>query len=209
MKIKIRIAVAGDADGLVMIKDQLPLTYSDGRVTTGGFLLGTDRDTYLQYINHDYCLVAEKEHSIIGFGIILKDQSLKKSDIWQRRREAKWTIDIDAFEQQKICYFEQLAFLKGYSREVLKLSYNLVCRAFADGHAHLFTTTVKEPILNLAAVPYILKASGKKVGNINEQYPLIGQINSDIYKVDADLMVATVKSSALYHFLKSHYIAFK
>jgi len=37
MKINIRVAVAGDADGLVMIKDQLPLTYSDGRVSTGGF----------------------------------------------------------------------------------------------------------------------------------------------------------------------------
>ncbi len=209
MKIKIRKAIASDVDGFVSIKDQLPLRYTDGRITRGGFLLGTDGKTYLHYILNDYCLIAEKDGHMIGFGIILKDSSVKRSDIWQRRFDAQWNIKIEDFEKKNICYFEQLAFVNGYSREVIKLAYNLVCWAFAAGHQHLFTTTVREPILNLAAVPYIIKASGSLVGHIHENYPLIGAIRSDIYKIDPDLMYRSVAQSALYPFLKTHYIAFE
>lgn len=201
MKTKVRVATVDDVPGLIKIKDQLPLTLVDGTTTTGGFLLGTDADTYRQYIEQDYCLVAEKENEIIGFGIILKDSSVRNSDIWLRRQQANWSIDIKPFESRKICYFEQLAFLKGHSRDVLKLAYNLARWAFEDGHTYLFTTTVHEPIVNLAAIPYILRASGKKVGNINELYAKIGAINSDIYGIESVAFQAAVTSSVFNTFL--------
>ncbi|MFK7947272.1 MAG: hypothetical protein AB8G11_06775 [Saprospiraceae bacterium] len=205
---KIRKAIPNDVKDFIKVKNQLPFKYSDGRTSSGGFLLGTDEATYLKYITNDYCLVAENESGIVGFGIMLKDESVKKSDVWTRREQAIWTINIKDYEQEKICYFEQLAFLKGHSRTVMSLAYNLTWWAFEDGHTHFFTTTVKYPITNLAAVPYILKASGKKVGNIDEAYPIIGQINSDIYMIKAANFYETAKASKLLPFLQKHYIRF-
>ena len=210
MSIKIRKARTEDVKGFMDVKNQLPFKYTDGRkTTTGGFLLGTNEETYLNYIQNDYCLVAEDNEQIIGFGIVLKDESVRKSDVWERRNEASWTIDIEAYEDEKICYFEQLAFLKGHSRQVLKLAYHLVCFAFQKGHNHLFTTTVKFPITNLAAVPYILKASGNKVGEIDENYPIIGRIQSDIYLINVKEYFSTIENSAFYPFFQQNMIDFK
>lgn len=205
---KIRKATPNDVKDFINIKNQLPFKYTDERTSSGGFLLGTDKETYLKYITNDYCLVAENQDGIVGFGIMLKDESVKKSDVWTRRHQATWRIDITKYETKQLCYFEQLAFLKGHSRTVISLAYNLTSWAFEEGHSHLFTTTVKYPIMNLAAVPYILKASGKKVGNIDEVYPIIGQINSDIYQIEVVKFYAAIKSSKLRPFLDKHYIKF-
>ena len=186
MKTKLRIAVEADAESFIEIKNQLSFTEIKGESTTGGFLLGTDITTYKKYIANDYCLVVEKDSKIIGFGIVLRNEELKQSDIWAKRDLANWSIDIETFTNKQVCYFEQLAFQKGHSREVLKLCYNIICWAF-ESHTYLFTSTVKKPIFNLAAIPYILKSGGTLVGNINEVYPEIGLINSDIYKIDAEI----------------------
>ena len=209
MKTNIRVATVKDVTDFLKIKNQLPLTLSDGGTTTGGFLLGTDEATYQQYVERDYCLVAEKAGEVVGFGIILRDSSLRKSDVWIRREQASWEIDIGSFESRKVCYFEQLAFLNGHSRDVLRLAYNLVRWAFDEGHTYLFTTTVHKPVVNLAAVPYILRASGKKVGNIDETYPGIGEINSDIYGVASEGFSVAVNESALRDFLLSSHILYK
>ena len=198
---KIRKAIAEDVDSLMEIKDQLSFETIEGETTKGGFLLGTDATTYLQYIQNDYCLVAENEGIVVGFGIMLKDETVRQSDIWQRRQIAQWEIDIEAFENRKIAYFDQLAFLHGYNRTVMRLAYQLLNLAFHEGHDCMFATTVHKPIINLAAVPYILKASGSKVGNINETYPLIGEINSDIYLIEKKNFEETVRTSNLFSFL--------
>ncbi len=205
---KIRKATTNDVEDFINVKNQLPFKYTDGRTSSGGFLLGTDKETYLKYIINDYCLVAENKSGIVGFGIMLRDESVRKSDVWTKRHQATWEIDIAEYESKKICYFEQLAFLKGHSRTVMSLAYNLTCWAFEEGHSYFFTTAVKYPVTNLAAVPYILKASGKKIGNIDEIYPVIGQINSDIYMIGATNFYATAKASKLRPFLDKHYIRF-
>jgi hypothetical protein len=198
---KIRKATAADASRFLEIKDQLSFRQVDGTTTKGGFLLGTDEATYQQYINKDYCLVAELDGLVVGFGIMLRDESVRASDIWLRRKSACWEIDIDTYENARIAYFEQLAFMKGYSRTVMKLAYRLLTTGFDGGHEYMFATTVNKPIVNLAAVPYILKASGRKVGNINEYYPLIGEINSDIYMIERNVFETTLKQSHLYAWL--------
>jgi hypothetical protein len=183
MNIKIRKALVEDAYSFLKIKEHLSFKNVSGETTKGGFLLGTNIEEYQLYIKNDFCLVAENDSQIIGFGIVLKDKTLKKSTIWNKRHQTQWEIDIQSYENNKICYFEQLAFLNGYSRTVIRLCYQLMILAFED-HETLFTSTVHAPILNLAAVPYILKASGSKVAIIDEIYPEIGRIQSDIYKIE-------------------------
>lgn len=208
MKTNIRIAKISDAPEFMKIKDQLSFKRIDGSTTTGGFLLGTTMEMYHAFIEKDYCLVAEKNNELIGFGILLKDEQVRKSEMWTRRHKAVWTIDIEQFEEKRICYFEQLAFLPGHSRDVFSVAYNLACWAFEEGHDHMFTTTVHKPILNLAAVPYILRSSGSLVGSIDEYYSMIGAITSDIYKIDAVSFYEAVRASHFLSFLQSHYIPF-
>lgn len=185
MNIKIRKALVEDGYSFLKIKEQLSFKNVSGETTKGGFLLGTNIEEYQLYIKNDFCLVAENDSQIIGFGIVLKDKTLKNSTIWNKRHQTQWEIDIQSYENNKNCYFDQLAFLNGYSRTVIRLCYQLMNLAFED-HETLFTSTVHEPILNLAAVPYILKASGSKVASIDEIYPEIGRIKSDIYKIERE-----------------------
>lgn len=194
----IRRAVPEDAIAFVQIKDQLPLTLSDGSSTKGGFLLGTDLKTYRNYIKNAYCLVATTEQGVVGFGILLPDHLLRESEVWKKRHHAAWYIDLPFYEKQNLCYFEQLAFLPGHRKTVLKLSYNLVKWAFEEGHQTLFATTVNKPVLNLAAIPFIKAAGGIHAGNIDEVYPNIGAINSDIYLMASGLFFQKAQAHSLY-----------
>lgn len=200
MKIKIRYAKPEDAFAMVEIKNQLSFKNVNGTTTTGGFLLGTSLLTYQDYITNDYCLVAENDNQIIGFGIILKNATLQQSDIWTKRHAAHWEINITKYESTNVCYFEQLAFLSGYTRVVIRLCYQLLQLAF-NTHDYLFTTTVSSPILNLAAIPFIEKAGGRKIGRIDEVYVEIGPILSDIYLIEKDIYFKRLEHSNLKPFL--------
>lgn len=199
--INLRYGKQEDVDAMMYIKHQLPLKTADGNPVKGGFLLGTTREQYLSFILNDHCLVAEDHGNVVGFGIMLHNASLRNSDIWQRRHQAAWEVDINDFEDLPICYFEQLAFLPGYKRAVLKLAYQLVMDAFRQGHTHLFATTVHKPVLNIAAVPFIKKADGGLVGRIDEYYPEVGNILSDIYLIDRIKFYDAVPKLAIYPWL--------
>lgn len=200
---KLRKATISDAPAFVAIKDKLPLTLSDGSTSTGGFLLGTNEAAYAEYIHSSWCMVAEDKGRVVGFGIIFPDDVVRQSDIWARRHDAQWTVEISAYEPQRLCYFEQLAFLKGYRRTAIALAYQLTCIAYKEGSEILFTTTVRKPVLNLAAVPFILAAGGIKAGCIDEIYPVAGNILSDIYVVVANNFHANVAAHPLYPFFKA------
>ena len=204
MNHSIRKSIITDATAFVKIKDQLPMLRSQNN--RGGFLLGTNKATYQSYIKNAYSLSAIQNKKVIGFGIIFQDEVLRNTELWQKRSMVDWAVDISQLEQKKICYFEQLAFLTGHRRQVLTLAYNLVNFAFQQGHDVLLTTTVKKPILNLAAVPFIKAAGGKKVGEIDEVYPIIGQIQSSIYLIHANDFYTKVRQHPLFPFLKSNTI---
>ena len=202
----LRIAKKEDASSFIDIKNQLPITRADGTTTRGGFLLGTDLKTYEHYIETCFCLVAEVNHKVVGFGIIFDDDQLRRSHIWQRRELANWNVDLRHYESEMLCYFEQLAFLEGHKRLVIQLAYNLVKWAFRKNHSILFTTTVNKPITNLAAVPFINSVAGIKAGNIDEVYPSIGPINSDIYIIERQLFYKQIAASVLHNYLMLHTI---
>lgn len=198
---KIRKAREHDTESFIEIKNQLTFENIEGSSTKGGFLLGTDINMYKEYIRNEIVLVAEINKKIVGFGIILKNNTVKKSDIWQKRNAAQWTINIEKYDYEPICYFEQLAFTPGHSRLVIQLCFEIIQIAFIK-HIALFTTTVHSPILNLAAVPYVLRAGGTKIGSLKEHYPIIGNIISDIYKISKTDFNTHVLKSNRYEFLQ-------
>jgi len=203
----IRIARRDDAKHFIEIKNHLTFETTNGNNSTGGFLLGTDLATYEFYIANGYCLVAEINHKVIGFGIILGDTLLRKSDLWQRKDEVNWDIDISNYENKTIGYIEQLAFLKGNRRLALKLAYNLAKWVFDNSTNALFTTTVNKPVKNLAALPFIHALSGIKIGEVDEFYPSFGPIKSDIHLIESNNFYQNTKSHPLFNYLNSDLIS--
>jgi hypothetical protein len=202
MKTLIRKARPEDAAAFMAIKAQLPMPQAENQTQQGGFLLGTDEETYRTYILHGQCLVAESAGALVGFGICFPDALVRASEIWQRRDAAQWYIDPASFEQNKLGYIEQMAFLPGHRKAVIALAYNLICWALESGAEVLFTTTVRKPVLNLAAVPLILAGGGQRVGTIDEVYPVVGPIVSDIYLLRAGDFWTHTRSHPLYSYFE-------
>jgi hypothetical protein len=199
---KIRKAKIQDLDRFIDIKNQLSFKNINGKTTKGGFLLGTTAEQYKKFIKNEIVLVAEINNLIVGFGIVLKDETIKNSYIWNKIKEVDWTIDINMIKNNPLCYFEQLAFIPGYSRLAVQLCYEILQIAFKK-HSAIITSTIQSPILNLASIPFILNAGGIKIGNIKETYPIIGNLNSDIYIIEKLNYESNILNSKRFNFLQN------
>jgi hypothetical protein len=204
MKQKIRKSTVKDAQDFVQIKTKLPIPKNKESAKQGGFLLGTDINTYKFYIENGNCLSAIFNNEIVGFGIILPNQLVIKNDLWEKRKQVNWSINFEEIENSNVSYLEQLAFLRGHRKLSLILSYNLVKSVFDNGSDYILTTTVKEPIMNVAAIPYISAIGGYRIGNIDEDYPSVGRINSNIYLIEKEIFYKKIKELSFYDFLKSN-----
>ena len=78
MKRLIRPSCLADAVHFVGIKERLPLDTESDHTQQGGFLLGTDLDTYQFYVDHGSCLSAEVGGEVVGFGIMLPNHLVKR-----------------------------------------------------------------------------------------------------------------------------------
>lgn len=183
---RIRRAHAGDVPGILALRDAL--AYGDGR---GGFLLGTDAEGYRQRLADGLGFVLEDD-GVAGLALVLPDAAFRRSDVWQRREAVQWLEDPAPFVAQRLGYYDQLGVARGpYRRWGAALA---LTAAFAvmEQVDHLVTTTVASPICNLAAVPYIERLGGRRVGHIDEVYPEVGPLVSDLWLVEGDAFRARV-----------------
>lgn len=188
----------------------------------GGFLLGASEEQYRGFIEQDQVLVLEggsseessrqdsgsglenclerslgsKENEIIGFSIVLKDATVRQSEIWQKRNAAQLEgLDWSMIEHARLCYFEQLAVLPGpqarWHGQFLALE--SIVKAM-QSHDICFATVVTHPIRNEAAVPYLKRAGFQLIGSIDEVYPQVGAIHSDIYLLTQEGFQAFMQS---------------
>lgn len=201
MNPKIRKSTLEDANHFIRIKELLPLSTQSKHTKQGGFLLGTNIETYKFYISHGICFTGIAVNEVVGFGIMLPNALVKQSELWEKRKTVKWAVDLATLENSNVSYLEQMAFLKGNRKLTLILSYNLVHTTFENGADYVLTTTVKKPVTNEAAIPLIKAVGGKKVGNIDEVYPQVGAVNSDIYLIDKTTFYQSIKKRISYDFL--------
>ena len=114
---------------------------------------------------------------------MLGDQVFRESEIWKRRDLVRWDT-VPAYEQ-RFAYFDQLAVRPGPARTHVPLLASVaLLDAYMDGVDALISTTVKRPIKNLAAVPYLTAIGAKIVGELDETYPDFGDLTSDVWRVD-------------------------
>lgn len=186
---RLRRASADDLDAILAIKRALPMP--DGRETeSGGFLLGSEDDSYRGLLAVARVWLLEIEGAARGFTVTLDDPVLRASPIWARREAIAWQPEFDpqAWLARRVAYFDQLAVLPGARSRYLGAV--LALRALGElfderGHELVLTTTIVEPIINRAALPYLARVGAREVGRLDETYAEVGSIVSAIHAIEA------------------------
>jgi GNAT superfamily N-acetyltransferase len=181
---KIRPARPGDVEGMLRIKRELKLDPA-GDAPGGGFLLGATREQYgFLVANAQVLALADDDGALGGFAIALPNAVLRSTDLWARRRSIQWGDgNWDALEDARVAYFDQLAVRPGRRHRTYAPALALAAlqRLATTGHQHLFATVVREPVMNLASPPLLHAIGAARVGSIEEHYPEVGRVVSDVY----------------------------
>ena len=185
-----RLRPARPADVPEMLAVKAALRFTDaGSGARGGFLLGSDAEGYLQRIavGSAWVLEGAAPGRLEGFAIVLPDAVFRASEVWQRRAAVCWSgADPEVLSAHRLCYYDQLAVRRGRFG-LRRWSAALAMTALAailDEHDFLVTSTVRAPVRNLAAVGFIERLGGRVVGQLDEHYPDVGALVSDIWLVE-------------------------
>ena len=175
---------------MLELKQALALSSSAvaGRSQTGGFLLGTTAEGYAMRIHAGSCWILDDDDTVRGFAITLPDPVFRASELWSRRDAVAWSMDPAPVEARRLAYFDQLAVDRSLSARRWSVALALVSllEIVEQGAEILITATVREPFINLAAVPFIERLGGRIIGRIDEHYPEIGDLVSDIWMVEPE-----------------------
>lgn len=188
MNIIIRKAEIADAEAFLKVKEELKMPLVD-ETARGGFLLGTSLEQYRFFIEHAFVRVLEdlEKARVVGFSIILPDEVLRASELWQKKELIRWdNFDAVTLENKKISYYEQLAILPdaAYRRYSFLLAFSNAKDVVMAGHDCMITTIVNYPVRNRAALPFLEAIGCRHIGEVEEVYPHVGRVHSDIYFVD-------------------------
>ncbi|MEZ4316186.1 MAG: hypothetical protein R3F61_01725 [Myxococcota bacterium] len=184
---RLRRARLDDVPAMLEVKRSLRFTGS----AEGGFLLGSDAAGYRAHLTDSHCWVIEGPDTCVqGFAIVQGDRAFRASEVFARRGDVRWQLDPEPVLALRLAWFEQLAVRRGpYRRWGAAVAYTALRDAMHDADA-LLTATVQSPVTNLAAVPYLERFGGTRVGRIDEVYPDFGPLVSDIWLVRGDAMEA-------------------
>ncbi|HEU4560227.1 MAG TPA: hypothetical protein VFS20_20425 [Longimicrobium sp.] len=179
----LRPARAADVPAFLEVKRQLRLDPS--RPAEGGFLLGASEEAYAWFVEHAQVLVLEDDGGRVGgFAVALPDRVLRGTDVWARRHQIAWEGGgWDGLEATRAGYFDQFAVRpeRRYRLHAPALAAATVRALAASGHQHVFATVVREPVRNTASLPLLHAAGARRIGQIDETYPEVGRILSDVY----------------------------
>lgn len=126
-------------------------------------------------------LVAEDAAGIVGFAVVLAQETLEQSEIWKKREAVRFTAPPLSF-RARLAYFEQLAFLPSREgRTYVKYVSFLNAKWALEQHDGLLATVVRKPFHNRAVLPFLTVTGFKHIGEIDEAYPEVGQIVSDVF----------------------------
>ena len=97
----IRPATIVDIPAMIQIKESLAFEHHSESSSEGGFLLGADAQGYKARIAFGYTWVLDVD-GVKGFSILLPDQALRMSEIWQRRTDIEWSVEFEDLEDKHV-----------------------------------------------------------------------------------------------------------
>jgi ribosomal protein S18 acetylase RimI-like enzyme len=188
---RLRRATPDDLDALLRIKRGLPMPRGEQSTSAGGFLLGSEAEVYRELLTLARIWLLEVDGDAVGFSLTLDDPLLRASPIWARRSAITWdpSFDVETALGLRLAYFDQLAVLPAVRRRYwgAALALRALAEQFDDaGHELVLTTTVVEPIINRAALPYLARVGARELGRLAEDYPGVGRVVSAIYGITVE-----------------------
>lgn len=183
----VRPGEPADLDGLVALREARAWRADAPPAAAGGFLLGSDRELYRDHIAHDRVMVAPAVGGGLDvFSVVLDDTAFRASELWERRRHADVPAELVArFEDARLAYFDQLVARPGRAWAGARLAFHHMVDAMRR-HDALLATTVVEPVVNGAAVPFLREVGFEVVGHVEETYPRIGRLRSAVHLLTRD-----------------------
>lgn len=187
-RLRLRAGVCGDAEAMVALKQGLRMQADGGGTSSrGGFLLGSTRAQYEAQLAGAQVEVLLDGTALVGFITALPDAALRASDLWQRRGQigggAVGPAELEALASRRLAYIDQLAVMADLKYRLCApaLAFRALTRLFEGGCELVFTTVVARPIRNLATLPLLAAVGAVRLGAIDEVYPEVGAIASDVY----------------------------
>jgi hypothetical protein len=204
-----RLAEAADVPRMGEIRSAVPLrqhavargeeegsAVTAGTSVRGGYLLGSSAEVYGHYVEQGCVMVAEARGVVVAYSVVLPDSLLRLSDVYAKRHAAGLPAALlQRLERSQVAYFDQLAALPGSGVVAAGLAYHHLVDAFWD-HDAVLATTVLEPVENRAAVPLLHAIGFVPVGEIDEEYPVVGRLRSRVYAAER-AAVAAVRATPL------------
>lgn len=186
-RVHVRKASTEDISTLLDIKASLAVSVaSSPDAFNGGFLLGSSEELYLGLAHAGQIILVESDDAqVLGFGIAIESEILRASELWARRELIKWEsgFDADTAMSSRVGYLDQLAIRPSAQRQWLGalLGCSIMEHFVATHHDLVLTTTLLEPMENTASLPLITRASGRRIGTLDEHYEGIGDVVSALH----------------------------
>ena len=185
---RIRRATQADAEAILAVKRALALPPDTREAPRGGFLLGASLEQYRTLIDAaDVWVLNGTDGAVAGFAVLLPEPVLRASELWARREAIRWDAPAGwTVPEADVCYFDQLAILPTARMRAPELALTALRGAVRAGHQHLFATVVTHPLQNVASLALLRALGARRVGSVDEEYPDVGRIVSDLYYAPID-----------------------
>jgi GNAT superfamily N-acetyltransferase len=195
-RVHVRKASTRDVSTLLEIKASLAVSVASSPDSFGGgFLLGSSEELYLGLAHAGQIILVEDDDAqVLGFGIAIESEILRASELWARRDLIEWEpgFDVVTAMSSRVGYLDQLAIRPSAQRQWLGalLGCSIMEHFVATRHDLVLTTTLLEPMENTASLPLITRASGRRVGTLDEHYEGIGDVVSALHIIPPEGYVA-------------------
>ena len=182
----VRRGQLADLDALVALRE-IRAWRGTSSSAPGGFLLGSDRAHYGEHVVHGRVMVSiGRDGGIAAFSVVLDDDAFRASELWESRHHADVPVDLMArFEGARLAYFDQLVAHPGRGWASARVAFRHAVDAM-QRHDALLATTVIEPVINGAALPFLRELGFEVVGHVEEVYPRIGRLRSAVHLLARD-----------------------
>lgn len=200
----LRRATLADLDAMLALEAGLPMSRHAADTQAGGFLLDADPERLRAYLGVGCVWLLELGGELAAFSLALDDASLRASPLWAQRERIEWAPafearlrELEGDDPPRVAYVHQLAALP--SRRARYWGAALGLRSLFElfderGHELVLTTTVREPVLNRAALSYLARVGAQEVGQLDEHYPGLGRLRSSVHAIEVADFHAAIRS---------------